>query len=385
LSSVKRAPRILALLGSIPLHGHERGSIEALDALRSTGCDVLVLIRGEWTQDTVQAELDRRGLRWTAVPYFAAIRRGVGLRTWVRNFPAILAGSWSLLRLVQSHRASHIHTGNPADVLNFLPALAITRTPLVYRCGDVPMAHHALWRWVWRFTRRRASFFAANCEFLRTILIEQGVPAEKVAVIYNRPTVRQAGKAPFVFERGDHGTTFVYVGQLTVDKGVGVLVDAAIAHCARFPAAVFLLLGDYRWRNPFARGLIERVRERGLRDRIHFTGYREDVYGALAAADVHLCPSIVEPGLPNVVLEAKTAGVPSVVFASGGLPELIEDGVDGWVCREKTAAALQQAMAAYERDPTLARRQGEAARRSLARLGVDDFAARWRALYDRVC
>ncbi len=43
------APRILVLFGNVPLHGQERGNIEALDALRRTGCEVLFLIREEWT------------------------------------------------------------------------------------------------------------------------------------------------------------------------------------------------------------------------------------------------------------------------------------------------------------------------------------------------
>lgn len=377
------APRILVLFGNIPLHGQERGNIEALDALRSTGCEVLFLIRGEWTKDTIQAELDRRGLKWVAVPYFEAIRKGVGWRTWARNLGAILGGSWQLLRLIRSFRATHIHTGSQAHVLNFLPALALTRTPLVYRCGDVPMAHHALWRWVWRYTCRRAAWVVANCQFLRSIIVGKGVCPSRTTVIYNRPPARASKAVPPLVLPEAADTTFVYVGQLIADKGVGEVVEAAILHCGRYPRAQFLLVGDYTWQNPFAQGLREKVARLGLSDRIQFTGYLEDIDGVFAAADVHVCPSLIEPGLPNVVLEAKRAGVPSVVFASGGLPELIEDGVDGWVCPEKTAAALLAALEVYERDPTLAARQGEAARRSLTRLGVDSFADRWRDVYER--
>lgn len=135
---------------------------------------------------------------------------------------------------------------------------------------------------------------------------------------------------------------------------------------------------------PLARALIDRVESEGLAGRIRFLGYISQVDELMRRADVHICPSICEEALGNVVIEAKLAGIPSVVFASGGLPELIEDCVDGFISAEKSAAALLDAFAVYEGDRALARRQGGAARQSLGRLGVDRFAEAWRRVYDAV-
>lgn len=382
MKGARDAPRILVLFGNIPLHGQERGNIEALDALRSTGCEVLFLIRREWTKDTIQVELNRRGLRWVAVPYFAAVRKGLGLGTWARNLCGILGGSWQLLRLIRSFRATHIHTGSQAHVLNFLPALALTRLPVIYRCGDVPMEHHALWRWVWAYTRTRTHHFVAISQFIRSELEARGVQKSRITVIYNAPPTRTSGEPVKLPVSSDGGMMFLYVGQLTAEKGLAELIEAAIGHCRRHPSSRFLLAGDYSWNNPFATGLMRRVEQERLSDRIVFLGFVSAVYDLFRHAQVHVCPSLWKEPLGNVVVEAKHTGVPSVVFPSGGLPELIEDGVDGWICAEKTAAALVDAFAAYEADPGLALRQGEAARRSLARLGMDTFAERWRAVYE---
>ena len=72
-------PRIIVLFGNIPLLGQERGNINALASLRDSGCEVLFLIRRDRTKDTIQAELNRRGLAWIAVPHYYAMRRGQGL------------------------------------------------------------------------------------------------------------------------------------------------------------------------------------------------------------------------------------------------------------------------------------------------------------------
>jgi glycosyltransferase involved in cell wall biosynthesis len=103
----------------------------------------------------------------------------------------------------------------------------------------------------------------------------------------------------------------------------------------------------------------------------------------LRGRELLVAPSLVEEGLPLVVMEAKAAGVPSIVFPSGGLPEMIQDGVDGFICRDKSIAALSEALKAYIDDPSIAVRHGAAARASLDRLGVPQFASRWLAVYKK--
>jgi glycosyltransferase involved in cell wall biosynthesis len=92
----------------------------------------------------------------------------------------------------------------------------------------------------------------------------------------------------------------------------------------------------------------------------------------------------VREALGNVVIEAKLAGCCSIVFPSGGLCELIEEGVDGIVCRDVSAEALAEALRPYLSNPELARQHGQAARASLARLGIANFAQRWLQIYETI-
>src|SRR5439155_11681499 len=114
-----------------------------------------------------------------------------------------------------------------------------------------------------------------------------------------------------------------------------------------FPLITLSIVGTTDgWESPTYLGYREALRRRAdspeLAGRVTFLGWREDIPELMAASRLHCCPSLPElrEGFGLVVVEAKAAGIPSVVFASGGLPELIQHRVDGWVCREFTAAAL---------------------------------------------
>jgi hypothetical protein len=62
---------------------------------------------------------------------------------------------------------------------------------------------------------------------------------------------------------------------------------------------------------------------------------------------------------------------------------MIKHGIDGFVCHDKTIGALVDALNYYLVDPSIAVRQGVAAKLSLDRLGVPQFARRWLAVYER--
>lgn len=378
-------PRILVLFGNVPLLGQELGNIDVLHTLKSEGCEVLFLIRREWTKDTIQAELSKRGLRWETVPYVEAIRLGKSIRVWMNNVIGIIGGSVGLLYWRFRFKPTHIHVANPESFLNFLPALLLLRTPIIYRAGDAPTLHHWLWRWVYKFVVRRTTLFASISDYVDGELIKIGVSPDKivrVSTISPGLLVRATAHDAQVPGRCDTAFTFVYVGQITQQKGVDLLVDAAITYCRQNRDCRFLLAGDYSWNNPLAEDLLRRVALAGYSDRIRLLGYVNAIDTLLETADVHVCPSVGSEALGNVVMEAKTHGKPSIIFPTGGLAELVTDGVDGHVCKELTSAALVEAFASYLADPDLSRRQGTAAGESVARIqGEVSFVDQWNAVY----
>ncbi|MGC9157429.1 MAG: glycosyltransferase family 4 protein [Terracidiphilus sp.] len=111
-------------------------------------------------------------------------------------------------------------------------------------------------------------------------------------------------------------------------------------------------------------------------ERIHFPGLRPDARQLLGLVDVYAHPSNGE-GFGLALVEAMLASRAVVVSDAGALPEIIDDGETGLICRVLDAADLAAKIAFLERDPELRRRLGERARAvALERFGAKRFAER---------
>jgi len=377
--------RILVLFGSIPLLGQERGNIQVFYALRHLGVESLFVTNEKWGGEKVQPILDSLDLKWVVATYGGGFRKGMTLREWVNAIGIVASDSITLSRLIRKYKPTHIHVSNAGYFAHFLPALLLTRTPVIYRVGDAPAVHNRIYRLLWaRLIARRVSRFVCVSEYIRSSILALGVPRSKCTVIYSEAPVRIKGQGQLSAKQVKKGRplTILYVGQLSSHKGVDILVSAALTMCRANENLEFWIAGDHEWKNPFAGALKKKVAAADLRDRIQFLGFVESVNELFQNADLHVLPSVWEDPLPNVVIEAKTAGVPSVVFASGGIPEVVEHAREGYVCEEKTEAALVTGIEYYTASPERIVAHGANAKASLDRLGVTRFTELWNAVYD---
>jgi glycosyltransferase involved in cell wall biosynthesis len=381
-------PRIVALFGARVFFGQERANVEALAALHDQGCQVLCAVRNEDWPELVELrkELSARGLSWKKFHYIDIPRKGWILRTIFRNPYAFFRANLDMIRTIRHFRVSHIHAFNPFFLLNFIPTIMLSRTPVIYRCGDEPAQHNRLWRTLWRYICKRVSHFVADSNFIRDKLIAFNIDLRKISVIYSPAPRRPRAKAVQIPEdaRSDKAFRFVYAGQLTPEKGADVLIEAFSLISARFECAHLLIAGRISdWSgDDWARVLRDRVaRDRKLGHRVHFLGWVENVPDLMRQCHVHVCPSKWEEPYGLVAVEAKSVGIPSIVFPSGGLKELIEHGTSGWVTKSRTADELSNALEFYLRSPGIAEEQGRNARNSLDALQLDSFCERWLAVY----
>lgn len=381
-----RQIRVLALFPGVVKYGAERANLEALNALIQKGAQCQLLARQEPWAASMREDLISQGYDIALAPYITPPRPDYPINPWIR-FPWImLRASLALLRASRRFRPTHIQASTQLAVMSVLPALMILRTPLVYRCGDKPILHNRLYAYVWRFIARRAAAFVAVSGFIADRMREAGTPAERLEVIYSRPPAR-GDVAPFDASQLDADSfNVVFVGQVNATKGIDKLIEAFALASGAFPKARLLIAGRVSdWAgDAWARDLRDRtLADPKLAGKVRFLGFLEDVPGLLAHADLVVVPTVTDEPLANVVMEAKLAGAPTIVFPSGGLPEVVENGVDGAVCDNRTAEALAAALETYLADPAMAKRQGAAARASLKRFGIDEFADRWEAVYRR--
>lgn len=230
---------------------------------------------------------------------------------------------------------------------------------------------------------RGASVFIAVSEADRRRMIElEGIDSARLRVIPNAVPAPVARGHDVRAELGIAASApvVVTVCQLRPEKAIEVLVEAAAILRRSEPDARVLVAGD----GPERAFLQSRIDALGLADTVFLLGTRRDVPDVLAAADVTVCCSDFE-GTPLSVMEYMGAGKPVVATRVGGLPEVVEDGVQGLLVEPRDPEALAEALARLLGDASLRQRFGEAARvRQRTRFDLDAAVRQIEDLYDQL-
>lgn len=135
---------------------------------------------------------------------------------------------------------------------------------------------------------------------------------------------------------------FILIARMLWDKGVGEFVQAAETLKSRWPECEFCLLGFVDVKNPAA---ISRSQMDAWVEQTHisYLGVSDDVRAEIAAADCIVLPSYRE-GTPRTLLEAAAMGRPIIATDAVGCREVVEDGVNGFLCKLRNADDLAEKM-----------------------------------------
>jgi glycosyltransferase involved in cell wall biosynthesis len=213
----------------------------------------------------------------------------------------------------------------------------------------------------------------------RDEVIHDSVQPATLSTAEERRAVRMALGLPL------DGTVVGIAGQVAEIKGIWEFIEAAAQLTSRGAQLTFVVIGDDLKGNGRLRIEAERAAAaRGLGERMRFTGFRPDARRIIAALDVVVVPSHVEP-LGLSVLEAMSAGVPVIGSRVGGIPEIIVDRQTGLLVPPRDAAALADAISWMVADEARARAFGSAGRdRARTVFSVEAQALRVQSVYDRL-
>jgi glycosyltransferase involved in cell wall biosynthesis len=134
---------------------------------------------------------------------------------------------------------------------------------------------------------------------------------------------------------------------------------------------------------PEEREIRQLISEMGLTSCVYMLGFRADVAEVMTALDVFMISSKTE-GLGTIVIEAFAAGVPVVATRAGGIPELVEDGINGILCPVGDEVALCASVRRIFEEPGLALRLGAAGKERAHRFSFRSTAAQTLEVYREV-
>jgi glycosyltransferase involved in cell wall biosynthesis len=239
---------------------------------------------------------------------------------------------------------------------------------------------------------RDADAFVAMSRVIRDEMREAGIPGERIVLLPHgvdterfAPATAEAKLALRRELRLPEGVLAVYSGRLLRGKGLETLLDAFAAVAERAGDLALVLVGSGEGQALSVEDeLRHRVAAFGLGARVVFAGRSDRVEDYLRSADVFVFPSVFE-ALGIALVEAVACALPAVASRTGGIVDVIEDGVSGRLVAPGDAAALSEALLSLSADPALRARMGRDARdTALARFDERDGIERYRALLREV-
>jgi glycosyltransferase involved in cell wall biosynthesis len=218
---------------------------------------------------------------------------------------------------------------------------------------------------------RNASAIFGVSDSVRSSLIAMGLPADKIYTLHNAVDADYFGPdnhldcQPSVREQFGIPESARLVGiaaRMNPWKGHYELIGAVSRLRDTFPDVHAVILGA---NVPEMRADLERrAHEGGIADRVHFGGYQKDVRPFLREFDLFVHPSYGEPfGL--AIVEAMAMRRPVIACNTGGVPEIITHGRDGWLVEERSSEAVATAIATLLNDAGLCSRMGASARQTV--------------------
>jgi glycosyltransferase involved in cell wall biosynthesis len=375
--------RVLVALTGSELFGHERGNIEVFLALREQGAKVKIGICKSQDSD-VSKYLEELNFDTFHLPFGSQWSW-----QWLKQEPLSIfekinqlwGCSLAFFKQVQEFQPTHVHISSVNGFNYTFPALFLSKIPVIYRMGDAPPIDSSYNIKVWHLALLRTTKVVANSEFIKSKILEQGINEAKIAKIYSLPPSRLSSinnQVNIKQENKKELNQLIYVGQLSKEKGLWELLKA-FKKISSFHLAI---IGDSRYSSGFRKQLEEWVKSEGLAHQVTFYGQVADPFPFYQQAVLHIAPSIWDEPLANVVLEAKKAGIPSIVFPSGGLPEMVRHQVDGYICRNKTPEALAEAIEWMVSDEWRLKAMGKSALEDYeTRFGKQRFLEEWANIY----
>lgn len=240
--------------------------------------------------------------------FLTQLHRTYGFEAVYSNTLAVVVGAvWAMQHRVPHFWHVHEIVKGPAPLVRGLATLLDRSTPFPIAVSQAVASH-------WQPLLKRAQME----------VIHNGLPYS--GFINAIPTLKEELNLP------DSCLLVGMVGRINPGKGQFYFLELAESLAFRFPQTHFVLAGDpFSGYQSLLADLQEEIKNKGLSERVHYLGFREDIPEIMASLAVFVLPSNLPDSFPTVILEAMAAGKPVVATDSGGAREMVEEGTTGFI------------------------------------------------------
>lgn len=270
-------------------------------------------------------------------------------------FPKSGLSIFLLIKTLWEIKPDFIHSFLPQAYLTMVLANVFYQRPLIMSrrsLNDYQKKHPFLAR-LERFSHRFVTFALGNSQAVVNQLLEEGIPKNKIKLIYN-------GVDTLSYQKKELGNkienfTMIMVANLRAYKGHVDLLEALHLISKKLPQDWVLLCAGRD------EGILNALKEKAallnLEKQIVWLGEREDIPHLLMQSDLAIACSH-EEGFSNSILEAMAAGLPVIATNVGGNPEAVIDQQTGLIVPKKSPAALANAILTLASNETLRKEMG---------------------------
>ena len=335
---------------------------------------LIVDLETEWRGGQNQALLLLKGLyeRGDAAELVATHGSSLGHRAKKEGI-YVHSVSHSMTRLSAARKIRSILSEGRIELVHANEAHAVTAAWLALRSRNLPfivsrrVGYPLSKGWIAQRRYRRADCILANSQWVAEQAIASGADKDKVRVVHEGAvipapvTAAARAQARQRWRIAESTPLLGCVGVLLPDKGQEWLIRALAEVRKDFPDARLLLAGD----GPSRPELEKLAAELDLKTAVIFAGFVRDVESVYGALDVFLLPSFFE-AFNNSLLAAMAHEIPSVAFARGALPEIIENGKNGLLVSGPDVGEIASAIKNILGDKQFAHALGTAGRERVA-------------------
>jgi glycosyltransferase involved in cell wall biosynthesis len=364
---------VLFVSDSTTLSGAEMVLLATADGLLANGDSAVGFLRA--TNQRLIEALQNRGVTYTSTEAFShrlirTTTNPAALLAFARSFYAV---SREMARVIRTQRIDVIHSISYPASLYAGFAAARTGTAHIWHEHNIKRIHRVN-RVIYRRLGNACQWVLGPSDAVTGNLASAGIDETRLRTVYNGIDLRRFKNASadridaLRRELGlrDGERAIGLFGQMLPYKGHRTLIEAAPQILRTYPDARFYFVGALE-NPPYQHELQTLLEERGLTDRIHFTGWRSDVQDLIRAMDVVVIATTTPEPAALMLMEAAAMERPVVATRTGGTAEIVADEETGLLFAPGDANQLAARVSRILGNPDLGRALGTRARKRVER------------------